>query len=44
MFKLLQNMDDQATLMQAKGKKTKLVMPTKKRKRRATYEVPEFKT
>ena len=44
MFKLLQNMDDKATLMQVNAKKTKLVMPAKKRKRRATYEVPEFQT
>jgi hypothetical protein len=44
MFKLLRNIDEQTTLMQAKGKKTKLVMPAKKRKRRATYEVPEFTT
>jgi hypothetical protein len=44
MFKLLQNMDEQATLMQVNAKKTKLTMPCKKRKRRATYEVPEFTT
>ena len=44
MFKLLQNIDDKATLMQVNAKKTKLVMPAKKRKRRATYEVPEFQT